>query len=211
VIKAIVFDLGKVLLEFDFGRAASNMTAFCKLAPAEIRKALDQSALLHRYETGLMSDTQFFEAVREATGFRGTESEFGRCFGDIFSTIDPMIEFHESLRRAGWPTYIFSNTNGLAIGFIRRQYPFFANFTDYIFSYEHGAMKPDAKLYGVVEQVTGMQGGELLYLDDRMENVAAGEARGWQVILQETPEKTLRRVAELGLLNGSAAPSIRSS
>jgi FMN phosphatase YigB (HAD superfamily) len=40
----------------------------------------------------------------------------------------------------------------------------------------------------------------LLYIDDRLENVAAGAARGWQTVLHETPEKTRAAVAKLGLL-----------
>jgi FMN phosphatase YigB (HAD superfamily) len=62
-------------------------------------------------------------------------------------------------------------------------------------------MKPDAKLYEVVESKTGARGAEILYLDDRPENIAAGAERGWQVILQESPEKTRAAVERLGLLN----------
>jgi HAD superfamily hydrolase (TIGR01509 family) len=99
------------------------------------------------------------------------------------------------------PTYIFSNTNELAIHHIRRNFPFFANFDGYILSYEHGAMKPGAKLYEVVERTSGHRGAEILYLDDRPENVEAGAARGWQAILQENPDKTRAAIAALGLLN----------
>ena len=55
-------------------------------------------------------------------------------------------------------TYIFSNTNHLAIENVRKLYPFFRDFDDYIFSYEHGAMKPDSKLYEVVEERSGCRG-----------------------------------------------------
>ena len=62
-------------------------------------------------------------------------------------------------------------------------------------------MKPDAKLYEIVERESGRRNAELLYLDDRPENIATGAARGWQVILQETPEKSRAAVQQLGLLN----------
>ncbi len=61
-------------------------------------------------------------------------------------------------------------------------------------------MKPDMKLYEVVERQADRRHQEILYVDDRPENVAAGAARGWQVILQETPEKTFAAVEKLGLL-----------
>ena len=61
-------------------------------------------------------------------------------------------------------------------------------------------MKPEAGLYEVVERETGCRGADILYIDDRPENGDAGAARGWQVILQETPERTLATVRTLGLL-----------
>ena len=130
--------------------------------------------------------------------------EFGGFFSDIFVPIAPMVALQAELRERGIPTYIFSNTNDLAVSHIRGRFPFFGNFDDYIFSYEHGAMKPDARLYEVVEKKSGHRGAELLYLDDRAENIAAGAARGWQVILQESPEASRAAIEKLGLLNHSA-------
>jgi methionine salvage enolase-phosphatase E1 len=56
----------------------------------------------------------------------------------------------------------------------------------------------------VVESQSGARGAEILYLDDRPENIEAGAARGWQVILQESPEKTRAAIQKLGLLNHSS-------
>ena len=61
-------------------------------------------------------------------------------------------------------------------------------------------MKPEAGIYEIVEQVTRRRDTEILYLDDRPENIAAGAARGWQVILQESPEKSRAAVERLDLL-----------
>ncbi|HWQ93622.1 MAG TPA: HAD family hydrolase, partial [Clostridia bacterium] len=144
---------------------------------------------------------EFYREICDATGYCGAFEDFQSCFGNIFDPIEPMISLQANLRQRGFPTYIFSNTNEFAVRYIRQNFPFFANFDDYILSYEHGAMKPEAKLYEVVEQLTGCRGPEILYLDDRPENVAAGTVRNWQVILQETPEKTLATIRQLGLLN----------
>jgi HAD superfamily hydrolase (TIGR01509 family) len=61
-------------------------------------------------------------------------------------------------------------------------------------------MKPDAALYEVVERLSGGRGAEILYLDDRAENVEAGAARGWNIILQESADKSIAATQELGLL-----------
>jgi HAD superfamily hydrolase (TIGR01509 family) len=83
---------------------------------------------------------------------------------------------------------------------IRRNFPFFADFDGYILSYEVKAMKPDAKIYEALENAAGKHGAEILYLDDRPENVDAGAARGWQVILHTESEKSRDAIARLGLL-----------
>lgn len=202
--ECVVFDLGKVLLDFDYSRAAKSLAARSTASSDEIKRLLNQSPLLFRYETGLMSKQEFYEAVRTATGFRGNLAEFGHLFGDIFDAMPEMIELHREVRKRGIPTYIFSNTNELAVTHIREHFPFFGDFDAYIFSYEHGAMKPDGKLYEVVEQKSGQHGEKIIYIDDRPENIAAGAVRGWQVVLQETPVKTRAALRKAELLDQSA-------
>jgi HAD superfamily hydrolase (TIGR01509 family) len=195
----VAFDLGKVLVDFDYSINARQIAARGTMPEEEIRKFIDHSPLLFQLETGRMTNEQFYEEVSQVTGFRGTMAEFSQYFADIFWPIEPMVAWSERLRARGIPTYIFSNTNGLAVTHIRRRFPFFSSFTGYIYSYEVGAMKPDPKMYEALERLAGKQGPEILYLDDRQENIEAGQARDWQVILQENPQKTLATVRQLGL------------
>ena len=186
----VVFDLGKVLVDFDYSIAARRIAARCSRPPENLHAFLGSSPLLVQYETGTLTRQDFFEAMRQATGFLGEVVEFGESFADIFTEIAPMIELHAELRRRGVPTYIFSNTNDLAIEHIRRNFPFFQNFNGYILSYEVKAMKPDAPIYHALEQMTGKRGEEIIYIDDRAENITGGAAHGWRTIWHETPEKT---------------------
>jgi glucose-1-phosphatase len=195
----VVFDLGKVLVDFDYSIAVSRVAAHSTLSPAGIKTFFFQSPLLVDYECGRLTRLEFFDQARQAIGFRGTMEEFGGFFADIFTAIPPMIELHAGLHRRGIPTYIFSNTNDLAVEHIRRHFPFFQDFDGYIFSYEVEAMKPDAKIYKALEKLTGRRGAEILYLDDRPENVAGGAARGWRTILHETPEKTRMAMGKFNL------------
>jgi FMN phosphatase YigB (HAD superfamily) len=196
----VVFDLGKVLVDFDYSIAGRRIAAQSNLSAAEVQNYLDHSPLLFRYETGLMNRQEFFETVRNHTSFRGNLVEFGSFFADIFTEMPEMTALHAGLRSKGIPTYIFSNTNDLAIEHIRRAFPFFANFDGYILSYEVGAMKPAAKIYEALEAMTGKRGAEIVYLDDRQENIDAGAARGWQTILQTESAKSRAAIERLGLL-----------
>jgi putative hydrolase of the HAD superfamily len=198
--KAVVFDLGRVLLDFDYSRAARNIACHCNIGEADLKTALDQSPLLFRYETGLMTTAEFFAEVQKLSTFRKDYETFAPLFGDIFTEIPEMIELNRALRAKGVPTFIFSNTNELAIQHIRERYPFFSEFDDYILSYEHRSMKPDEAIYRAVERITGRSGPDLLYIDDRLENIEAGEKRNWQVIHHTHPDPTITRVKQLGLL-----------
>jgi glucose-1-phosphatase len=196
----VVFDLGKVLVDFDYSIAVSRIAGQSALEPVEVEQFFFHSPLLVDYESGRLTRQEFFDQARQATGFRGSLEEFGNFFADIFTEIPPMIELQAGLRQRNISTYIFSNTNDLAVEHIRRNFPFFGNFDGYIYSYEVGAMKPEAKIYEALEKLTGRGGAEIIYLDDRPENVAGGAARGWQAILHETSEKTRKALKELKLL-----------
>ncbi|MGA9779564.1 MAG: HAD family hydrolase [Limisphaerales bacterium] len=186
----VVFDLGKVLVDFDYTIAVSRIARQSALSAVEVEQFFFHSPLLVDYESGRLTRKEFFEQAQRATGFRGTMNEFGDFFADIFTEIPPMIGLHAELQRREVPTYIFSNTNDLAVEHIHRSFPFFRNFDGYIYSYEVGAMKPESKIYEALEKLAGRHGAEIVYLDDRPENVAGGAARGWRAILHETPEKS---------------------
>ncbi len=160
---------------------------------------LDHSPLLYRFETGLLSNEEFYKEVCSKTGYKGCHEEFCGYFGDIFWEIEPMIAWQATLRKKGIPTYIFSNTNGIAVPHIRRKFPFFANFDGYILSYEEGAMKPDPKIYEIVERRTGHKGAEIFYIDDRPENIETAVTRGWQAHLQRDPIETFKVAKSVGL------------
>ena len=196
----VIFDLGKVLVDFDYTRAGQRIAAKSKTPPEDVRKFIDHSPLLVRYESGQMTTAQFYAEVAAGIHFDGTQAEFAEFFADIFIPIPGMVELHAEVRRKGIPTFILSNTNELAVGHIRRNFPFFVNFDGYVLSYQVGAIKPLEKIYEAAEQLTGKSGAELLFIDDLKANIATAAARGWQVILQETPQKTRAELVRLGVL-----------
>jgi len=196
-----VFDLGKVLLDFDYERAVRRLAADSEDSLAAIRNLLLHSSLLERYETGRLSSPSFYQEFKRNVGYAGDYGAFRQSFADIFTPMEPMLRLHQSLRERQVPTYILSNTNEIAVDHIRRQYPFFRDFSGYVLSYEHGSMKPQPTLYEVIERTVTGAGPAICYLDDREENVAAGRERGWRAHQHEDPEAAWAFVRRLGLLD----------
>jgi FMN phosphatase YigB (HAD superfamily) len=196
----IVFDLGKVLVDFDYTIAARKIAARSAKSPKDLHSFLGSSPILLEFESGKLTRKQFYEAIREAIGFLGSLEEFGSYFADIFTEMPGTIALHAELRQRGYKTFILSNTNDLAVEHVRRNFPFFKNFDGYILSYEVGGMKPEPKIYEALEALTGHRGADLVYIDDRPENIETGLQRGWRAVLHETPEKTRRALTAWGLV-----------
>jgi len=199
---AIIFDLGKVLVDFDYSIAAQKIAARSTKQVPDLQHFLGSSPVLARFESGLLTREQFFAEMQQITGFTSDIKEFVSDFADIFVPIAAMIGLHEEVRQRGFQTYIFSNTNDIAIKHIRQEFPFFKHFDGYILSYEVGSMKPQPKIYEAMEKMSGKRGADLIYIDDRPENIETGNARGWRTILHETSEKT--RAALESLIKSAA-------
>ncbi len=198
--KAIIFDLGKVLLDFDYGIAIQRLLPRCRVDLEGLRRILVQEQLLLDYESGLKTTSEFFAGLQELTGYSGTLDEFRPVFGDIFQPIESMLEVQASLRERGLRTYLFSNTNEMAIDFVRAQFPFMNTFDGLVLSYEVGSMKPAAPMYELAERLSGCSGPDLFYIDDRPENVEAGWRRGWQGIIHRDPQETRSALQRVGAL-----------
>ena len=65
----VVFDLGKVLVDFDYSIAARKIAAQSSFSPAQIQELLDHSPLLFRFEHGHLTSQEFFEEVRRESKF----------------------------------------------------------------------------------------------------------------------------------------------
>jgi len=192
----VVFDLGKVLVDFDYGIAVRRFAERSDAGIEQIEQ-LVASPIQVEFEAGKITTDEFFEAVRGEAGFRGDRAEFISIFADIFWPMETMIAFFERLKSLGIPNCIFSNTNEIAIGHIRDRFPFYSRFERYVLSFEEGTMKPDEPIYDVVEQRTGESGAAILYIDDRPENIETGRSRGWQTILQDDEFASVARAEAL--------------
>jgi FMN phosphatase YigB (HAD superfamily) len=201
--KAVVFDLGNVLLDFDYLRTVQKIRDHCTLlktkSDRELLQLIGGSELFQKFEHGLINPDEFFAGVVQQTGYGGTLDEFGECFGDIFTEAPQMLAWNEELRAKGIPRYILSNTNDLSIRFIKKRFPFFNQFDGYVLSYKHRVMKPQTRIYELVEEMAGLRGNDLFYVDDRDENIHAAAARGWQAVLHVNSAQTLEIARGVGL------------
>ena len=200
MIRVVAFDIGKVLLDFDYGILVNRMVPMTNMDESGLNAFLNQSPLLAEYESGKLTSSEFIKVVQRETGFEGLESEFTVFFEDIFTPITDVIEMHREIAESGMATYTFSNTNEMAVRYMSRAYGFWPRFTGHVLSYKVKALKPEAKMYKFLEKISGCRGGEIAYVDDRSENIEEARARGWKAIKQSTPNETRLALVELGVM-----------
>ena len=194
--EVVVFDLGKVLLDFDYDIAIRRFAERSDVGIDKVRELIN-SSVQYDYESGKITTDEFFSYVRNGAGFQGGRSEFVDFFSDIFSPMEMMLNFFKRVKKAGLPVCVFSNTNEIAIQFISKQYSFYDDFDFYVLSFQEKGMKPYEPIYRVVEKKTMKSGEAILYIDDRLENIETGNRLGWQTVLQNDEVYSIAKAEKL--------------
>src|SRR5438477_12973280 len=84
MIRALIFDLGKVIIPFDFSRGYRAMEGLCGVAAAEIPKRIGATDLVIRFETGLVSPEDFVAQLSELLGMKVDYDQFCTIWSSIF-------------------------------------------------------------------------------------------------------------------------------
>lgn len=194
-ITTVFFDLGNVLLDFDFGRAAKKLSALIHRPEPEITWTVATVVERTRYEFGQTSTKDFHEQMCRALGVSMPLGEFRELWSDIFVENDEMVALAVSLR-GKIPRFILSNTNDLHIDFIRERFPFFAGFEGYVYSHEERVGKPDARIYEIALRRAGTDAAHSLFIDDRAENVIGARTVGMHAIHYANRAHALKEIQQ---------------
>lgn len=174
---ALLFDIGNVLVTFDFDRCAARMAEFSQLSPQAIHAAI--APFKEPLESGRMPEEEFFRLCIEAIGFTGTHEEFCEIWSDIFTLNAPMAETLASLPRK-LPAYLFSNTNDPHKRWLLEKFEVFKYFDGGIYSHEAGVMKPKDEFYHSAIKQFGLDPAQTFYVDDLGPNIATGQRLGFR-------------------------------
>lgn len=203
-IKAVIFDLGNVLVDVDFNRALTALSRHLEREGPGLSSD-DAQHLIALLECNELDARQFYERVCACGNYTVAFDRFCEIYCDMFEPVDTMIAAHAAIRRRGLPTYLFSNTSLLHFEHIRSRHRFMADFDDAVLSFRIGCMKPHPRSYEAVEGLTGARGEALVYIDDRVENVEGARRRGWHAVHHTVPSETIAQLAGLGLLDPKPA------
>lgn len=174
-IEAFIFDIGNVLLHFDYNKARAALRA----AGAPEPEVGVVEALGHRYERGEVSSDDFLRELSEIFGHVASEDLLVQAWQEIFEPNQPMWELVEKLH-GRYSLYLLSNTNALQHEYIAERYEVFARFADGVYSYQARMMKPEPEIFRKAIGQFGVNPAATVYLDDLATNVAAAQVEGLQ-------------------------------
>ena len=200
MIRAVISDLGRVVLWFD------NNVFLRKLAeragkPFEEVKAVVHGdlALIRAFDKGAVTPAGFLERVTSAVGADMPYAEFFAIYNDIFTPVLPVIDVLARVKAAGYKTLLLSNTDPERFGFVRRRFPEILFFDGYVLSYELKLLKPDPAIYLAAARLAGADPSECVFIDDMEENVRGAVGTGLAGILYRPETDLVAALAGLGL------------
>ena len=177
----VYFDLGKVLVHFEHQIAVDQLALLCDRPKERVRQVVFESELQNRYETGLVSGTEFAVEVNAALGSDLSTNDILEAVSAIFEPNHSIVAAIDLVKASGVPMGILSNTcEAHWRWIIDKQWPMFGPWwSQTVLSYEIQGMKPGSKIYEVCEQRAGCRGRNIFFTDDREDNIAAARQRGW--------------------------------
>jgi len=195
---AIIFDLGNVLLPFNWDLAADKFCARTGRSRRELDDYMVTMPFAHELSLGLKTKEEFYRLMAQDFGFDGDYEEFALIWSDIFTGDEAMIALAAQLK-GRYRRFILSNTNPIHMDFILARYPFMQTFEGLILSHEVGLLKPDRRIYELTLERFGLEAAQSVFIDDILANVEGAQAVGIHGIHHTDARRTREELTKLGI------------
>jgi putative hydrolase of the HAD superfamily len=199
-IEALLFDLGNVLIDVDFGRAISEWAKAANTAEGRIAARFGPDEAYCAHERGELSEAQYFASLRRSLGIDLSDAQFLSGWNAIFGGPIPGMEtlLHDLSRIL--PLYAFSNTNRSHRTHWEPRYrALLGPIRKVICSCDIGVRKPDPDAFIKVAQLIGAAPARIGFFDDLEENVAGARAAGLHAFRVRSAAQVRNALPALGI------------
>ena len=197
--KAVIFDLGNVLIHFDAQRAARRFAREAEVREEKVWKHFFTSKTEKAYTRGEITTREFYRHAKRAFSSTIGFQTFSGLWNDIFWENKGI---HPILKRLGrrYPLYLISNTNALHFNYVRRRFPkIFGHFKRTFPSHLVGMRKPDPRIYWRVLRTVKIRPEEAVFIDDMPLFVEAARKIGIKGIRFRSNAQLRRELRRLGI------------
>jgi glucose-1-phosphatase len=197
---ALLFDLGRVVIDFDFDRALACWAGHAGCEPTLLKGRLTVSDGFRRHERGEIADAEFLATLRESLGIDLSDAQLLEGWNAVF--IGEMPGISALLARAArhLPLYAFSNTNNAHAEHFSTAYAgVLGHFREIFLSSAIGLRKPDAAAYDHVVSAIGVPARRIVFFDDLAANIEGARARGLNAVHVTSSDDVADALAALGI------------
>ena len=197
---ALLFDLGRVVLDIDFNKTLACWATHAGCEPEQLVGRFLRDDIYQRHEKGEIDDAEFFAALRASLGIGISDAQFLEGWNAIFAGEMPGIAplLARAARRV--PLYAFSNTNNAHVEHFSLAYAgVLGHFREMFLSSTIGLRKPDAAAYDHVVKAIGIPPQRIVFFDDLAENIEGARARGLTAVHVRSPDNVADALAALGI------------
>ena len=202
--EAVVFDIGNVLIHWD------PIPVYDRLIGAERRQALFDAVDLFEMNARVDLGAPIGDLVQAtASAHPDWHDEimlWQKHWMDMATpAIERSVRLMKALQNNNIPVFSLTNFGIQSYDLAAQHYPFLRALDRDFISGHMGMIKPDPAIYAALEDTSGLSGDALLFTDDRIDNINAANARGWQTHHFTGPDGWADRLVTAGLLTEEEA------
>jgi glucose-1-phosphatase len=196
----LLFDIGRVVLDIDFGRVMASWAGHAGCAPEELASRFVVDDSFRHHEVGKIDDAAFFANLRRSLGIGITDDQFLEGWNAIFTGEMPGIAAALARAQGKLPLYAFSNTNPAHVAHFSKAYAdVLGHFREIFLSSRIGLRKPDGEAYDHVVKAIGVPASRILFFDDTAANIEGARARGLAAVHVTSTDDVAKALTALGI------------
>jgi glucose-1-phosphatase len=179
---AIVFDLGMVLIPFDYSIAVKRLNKIEQNLGNRFIEFYNSNYHLHReFEKGMMTEIEFINKMLTVVDNKLNQETFCKIYSEIFTLNEGVASLLPVLKK-DFKLFLLSNTNSIHQKYGWQKYEFLKHFEKLILSHEVKSLKPEEDIYRAVEAASGFPSAEHFFIDDIQEYVDVAKIIGWDAV-----------------------------
>ncbi len=201
-IKAVIFDLGNVLIGFDHTIAVKKILKHTPKKSRDIYDLFFDSDLTQEFEKGKTGTLEFFQQVQAALELKISYGEFLPIWNEIFFSKPESENFVGSLN-SGIKLALLSNINQLHYEYIREEFSSTIGLFEpdkIIPSFRTGFIKPDKEIYDLALKALDVPRESVVYVDDRLDLIEAALSYGIKSIQFKSAKELKQKFQDLGII-----------
>jgi HAD superfamily hydrolase (TIGR01509 family) len=200
-VRALLFDLGGVLIDVDFARVLEHWQPISRLSPQELKAAFQLDLPYEQHERGEITATEYFAYLAVKLQLQDDPMRITEGWNAIFGDEITETLLLAQAASAHIPCYVFSNTNPTHQAAWTARYPRVIKSFERIFvSSEMGCRKPERHAFEYVARAMNVPPNAIMFFDDHAGNVEGAAAAGLQAVHVRGPADVRTALQVIGVI-----------